>query len=374
MRVGIFLVMVGRAAAGPETYELRLVRALAAIDHETEYHVFCLDTAAVQALGINQPNFVLHVLSPANRWLSVSLSLPLAIRRYKVELLHATFTPPPFSPVDYLFTMHGAVTFSHPHFYSPLVRARLNTLLRRGITKSRLIVCVSEFVKQELIERFDVPDERLITVYHGVGDEFRHFPAELAQHEVARNYQLTRPYYLYVGKLHANKNIVRLVEAFHAFITDTGADHLLVLAGRLVWGSEGIMATVARLDLDERVRFIGHRTQAELPALYNAATAFVFPTLWEGFGLPVVEAMACGTPVIASDIACIPEVTGGAALLVNPLSTAALAQAMTDIYNDSELREGLRTCGIMRARCFDWHHTATATLDAYRRIHDLGAR
>lgn len=371
MRVGIFLVMIGRAAAGPETYELRLVRALAAIDHETEYHLFCLDAAAVEALGINQPNFVIHVLWPANRWLSVSLSLPRAIRRCGVELLHATFTPPPFSPVDYLFTMHGAVTFTHPQFYSPIVLARLNTLVRRGIQKSRLIICVSEFVKQELTERFDVPGERLVTVYHGVGEEFRPLPAALAQRLVAQNHQLERPYFLYVGKLHANKNIVRLIEAFHAFITDTAADHLLVLAGRLVWGSDGIMETIARLRLHERVRFIGHRTHAELPALYNAATALVFPTLWEGFGLPIVEAMACGTPVIASDIACVPEVTGGAAMLVDPHSTTALAQAMTEIYNDSALRDGLITRGIARARRFDWHHTATATRDAYRRVYDF---
>ena len=374
MRVGIFLVMVGRAAAGPETYEHRLVRALAAVDRETEYHIFCLDDVAVRALGIDQPNFIFHVLWPNNRWVSMSVSLPLAIRRSGVDLLHATFTPPPFSPVDYVFTMHGAVTFTHPHFYPPLVLTRLNALLRRGLDKSQLTVCVSEFVKQELAELFHIPEERMVTVHHGVGNEFQPVAPGDEIEALRRRHGLDRPFFLYVGKLHANKNIVRLIEAFHLFIAETGSDMLLVLAGRQVWGCEGITETIVRLHITERVRLIGHRPQAELPALYSAAAAFVFPTLWEGFGLPVVEAMACGTPVITSDIACLPEITGGAALLVDPESTVDLAEAMHRIHSDSALRSDLRARGLARAGFFDWNHTALATRDAYRRVHEARAR
>ncbi len=183
-----------------------------------------------------------------------------------------------------------------------------------------------------------------------------------------------RPFFLYVGKLHANKNIVRLIEAFHMFVAETGSDMLLVLAGRQVWGCEGIMETIVRLQLTDRVRLIGHRPQAELPALYSAAAAFVFPTLWEGFGLPVVEAMACGTPVITSDIACLPEITDGAALLIDPESIVDLAAAMHRVHSDSALHSDLRARGLARAGCFDWNHTARATRDAYRRVHDARAR
>lgn len=300
----------------------------------------------------------------------MSVSLPLAIKRSGVKVLHATFTPPPFSPVDYVFTMHGAVTFTHPHFYPPMVLTRLNALLRRGLKRARLTVCVSDFVRQELTDLFDIPPERLVTVHHGVGDEFHPLPAIETFDLVRSRHGLDRPYFLYVGKLHANKNIVRLIEAFHAFIAETQQDMQLVLTGRQVWGGEGITETIVRLRMTDRVRLIGHRSQAELPALYNAATAFVFPTLWEGFGLPVVEAMACGTPVITSNIACLPEITAGAALLIDPLSTADLAQAMHQVYTDASLRESLRARGLARAACFNWHNTATATLDAYRRVHD----
>nr|WP_316642741.1 glycosyltransferase family 1 protein [uncultured Roseateles sp.] len=370
MRMGVFLVMVGRVAAGPETYEHRLVQALAALDTENEYHVFCLDEAAVAALGISQPNFIFHVLWPSNRWVSMSGSLPWAIRRSGVKLLHATFTPPPLCPVDYVFTMHGAVTFKHPHFYPPAVVWRLNALLRRGLHKAKLTVCVSEFVKQEMMEFFGLPADRLLTVHHGVSEEFRPLCAVTAAEQVKRRQGLEGPYFLYVGKLHENKNIVRLIEAFHQFIAESRCEAVLVLVGRQVWGSDGILETIVRLRMTQRVRLLGHQPQSALPALYSAATAFVFPTLWEGFGLPVVEAMACGTPVIASNVASLPEVTGGAALLVDPLSTTEIAAALHRVWSDAALRERLRASGLARARVFDWKHTAAATLAAYRRVHE----
>jgi len=370
MKMGVFPVMVGRVAAGPETYEHRLIRALAEVDTDNEYHVFCLDEAAVAALGITQPNFIFHVLWPSNRWVSMSCSLPLAIRRSGVQLLHATFTPPPFSPVDYLFTMHGAVTFKHPQFYPPAVVWRLNTLLRRGLQRARLTVCVSEFVKQEVMECFGLPAERLVTVHHGVSEEFVPMHGAAAAEQVRRDQGLDRPYFLYVGKLHENKNIVRLIEAFHQFICETRSEALLALVGRQVWGSEGIMETILRLGLTQRVRLLGHQPQSALPALYNAARALVFPTLWEGFGLPVVEAMACGTPVIASNLASVPEIAGGAALLVDPRSTVDLAAAMHRVDLEAGLHARLRGLGLARARMFDWKHTALATLSAYRRVHE----
>jgi len=324
----------------------------------------------VAALGINQPNFIFHVLWPSNRWVSMSCSLPLAIRRSGVKLLHATFTPPPLCPVDYVFTMHGAVTFKHPHFYPPAVVWRLNALLRRGLQKAKLTVCVSEFVRQETMEFFGLPEDRLMTIHHGVSEEFQPIDAAAAALQVRQQLGLEKPYFLYVGKLHENKNIVRLIEAFHQFIGETRSEVVLALAGRQVWGGEGIMETMVRLGLTQQVRLLGHQPQAALPALYNAATALVFPTLWEGFGLPVIEAMACGTPVITSNLACLPEVAGGAALLVNPLSTSELAEAMHRVWSRADERQRLRAAGLERARAFDWKHTARATLEAYRRVHD----
>lgn len=365
IRIGIVLAMLGRRAGGPETYEQQLLQALAALDPRNEYHVWLLDQAAANALCVDQPNFVPHLLWPATRWISMAVSLPLAIKRYQLRLLHATFAPPPICPVDLALTMHGSVTFSHPHFYPPRVVARLNPLLRKGLQRARLTVCVSDFVKHELIERFGVPEERLQTIYHGVNSAFK--PQAAAASRLQRDYGLVNPYVLYVGKLHANKNIVRLIEAFD--LATKGRDEIeLVLVGRLFYGSDDIEQTIQRLGLARRVHRLGHLGQAALPDLYSGAQCLVFPTLWEGFGLPIIEAMACGTPVITSDIACVPEITAGAALLVDPLSTQAIAGALSDLLASPEKRATLRERGIARAASFSWQRTAQQTLQAYERL------
>ena len=365
IRIGIFPAMLGRRAGGPETYEQQLLQALAAVDQRNEYHVWLLDQKAADALSIDQPNFVPHLLWPSIRSISMAVSLPLALKRYQLSLLHATFAPPPICPVDLTLTMHGSVTFSHPNFYPPRVLARLNPLLRQGIRRARLTVCVSDFVKHELMERFGVPEERLLTVYHGVNAAFKPQPA--AAERVRLDHGLDNPYVIYVGKLHANKNIVRLIEAFDR--ATKGREEIeLVLVGRMFYGSDDIEQTIQQLGLAPRVHRLGHLPQTALPDLYSAAQCMVFPTLWEGFGLPIIEAMACGTPVIASDIACVPEITGGAALLVDPMSTEAIAGALSDLLSSPDKRADLRARGIARAADFTWERTARQTLQAYEQL------
>ena len=374
MRVGIFVVMVGRAAAGPETYEHCLVKEIAALDRETEYHVFCLNPIAAKAFQIDQENVHFHVVRPSIRWIGMSAVLPVLLKRARLDLLHATFTPPPICPVDYVFTMHGSVTFTHPEFYSPLIRLRLNHLIRRGLKKARLILCVSRFVQDEIRELFKISQDRLVTVYHGVGSGFRPLRQDFVRETLRRRYGIERPYILFTGKLHSNKNIVRLIEAFQRAREEAKQDIQLVLAGRKVWGSDGIDETIQRLRLSKDVLLVGHQSHEHLPTLYNGAMAFVFPSLWEGFGLPVMEAMACGAPVIASNVACLPEVTGGAALLVDPLSTDAIAEGMYRLLTDEEKRLELSRRGLARARCFRWDRAARRTIDAYRQSLGLPGR
>lgn len=231
--------MLGREAAGPETYERHLLVGLAAIDHDTEYHLWCLSKKAADAAGDLPPNFVRHVLWPETRWISMSASLPLAVRRSGVQGLHATFTPPPICPTKFVFTMHGGVTFTHPEFYSRTVLARLNPLLHRGLKRARVTLCVSEFVRQEMINLFGLPEERLVTVYHGVDPSFRPQAATEVAARLRQRHGLKAPYVVYVGKLHANKNIVRLIEAFD--LATRGTEEIeLVLAGRMVYDYDGI--------------------------------------------------------------------------------------------------------------------------------------
>jgi glycosyltransferase involved in cell wall biosynthesis len=188
-----------------------------------------------------------------------------------------------------------------------------------------------------------------------------------AQLKVAKRYGLSAPYILYVGKLEARKNICRLLRAFHRARSATKADVRLVLVGRRFWDLEQMDATISELGLQPHVTELGYVAGEDLPALYSAAELFVFPSLWEGFGFPVLEAMKCGTPVITSNVSCLPEIAGGAALLVDPLSIDQIAESIASTMNDPAQRKSLAHRGLTQAAKFTWEETARKTLAAYER-------
>jgi len=366
MRLGIFSVMAGREAGGPATYEHALVQSLANIDRENEYHVFCFSKEAVDSFGVSQDNFRFHVLWPSNRWIALSTSLPVELARHGIDLLHAVFTPPPFCPRRYVFTHHCFSSFAHPEFYDPSVLRRLNALIVRGLRKSRRVICVSENVRDLTAERFGLPLEHFTVVYHGVDPRFRPIEDPEARETVRERYGLTRPYLLYLGKLTERKNIYRIIEAFARFRRETKLEYQLVLAGARQWlAGDSLDASIAATGFESDIVELGYVRHEEAPALYSAAEMFVFPSLWEGFGLPIIEAMACGTPVITSDNSCLPEVAGGAALTVDAYSSEAIANAMIELGEPSALRAKLTDEGLRRASAFTWERCARQTLQTY---------
>jgi glycosyltransferase involved in cell wall biosynthesis len=366
VRVGIFPVMAGRQAGGPETYERRLVASLARIDSDNEWHVFCLSRAAAASFGVNAANFKFHVLQPNIRTVGMAASLPLAMLRTGIDFLHATFTPPPISPKPYVFTNHCLSSFTHPEFYDDAIRFRLNALISNGLRKARRVICVSENTRALTAELFKTPLERMSVVPNGVSEEFRVLPQQAARTRLRTRYGIDYHYLLYVGKLEKRKNIVRILEAYAQLRDRAHRDVKLLLVGRRTPTSDGIDETLARLQLHGDVIEPGYVDDGDLPAFYNAAEAFVFPSLWEGFGIPVLEAMACGTPVITANVSALPEVAGDAALLVDPYSADAIAEAMHDVLSRPELRNSLRERGLARARLFSWTRTAEQTLATYR--------
>ncbi len=366
-RIGLFVVMAGRQAGGPETYEHGLLRSLAAVNGGNEYHVFCFSREAATSFGLERDNIRYHVLDRGPRWFSTMSALPYRMMTSDIDLLHATLVPPFFSPKGYVFTMHCFSTFKHPEFYRPEHARRLNRLMIRGMEKAQLILCVSNNVKDLIAENFRIPEDRLEVVYNGVSDEFHPMKRELARAKVRATYGIERPYLLFAGQLKKRKNIGRILEAFARFRADGNDDFAFVLAGRRDWSSEDLDSVIDRLQIRPWIHELGHLENGQLPALYSAAEASVFPSLWEGFGIPVIESMACGTPVITSNLSCLPEVAGGQAVLVNPYSVEEIADAMERTTQDSALRERLIAGGIARAGEFSWRETARQTLRAYER-------
>ena len=368
MRIGIFVVMAGRQAGGPETYEHGLLRALAEIDHVNEYHVFCLNPGAPESFGLKQDNVFFHVLRPAIRWISLPTVLPLALLHNRIDFLHATFVPPPWCPTQYAFTVHGVDMFAHPEFYPAIVRWRLNSLIRTGLRKAKVVLCVSNTVKRIIAEQFNIPTDRLVVSYNAVGSHFRPLDRATVSCTLQQKYAISGPYVLYVGKLQACKNIVRIIEAFHRFRCESRTDFKLVLVGRRTWTSEGIDEALERLQLQQHVMELGYIPHEDLPLLYNGASMFIFPSLSEGFGMPVLEAMACGTPVITSSVDALPEVTDGAALYTDPYSVDEIAGAMHRLHVEPQTAARLRHLGLERVKTFTWQRAAEQTLAAYKQM------
>lgn len=366
MRIGVLVLMAGREAGGPETYEVEMLRALASIDRDNEYVVYCTGDEAPRAIGITQDNFRYHVLAPRSRAVSLTLSLPARLVRDGIDFLHSTFTPPPFAVRPEMLTLHCLSSFVHPEFYTPLIAWRLNSLLRIGIRRSRCVLCVSQSTADDVHQRFGVERERLAVAYNGVSPRFQPVAADVASQRVRDELNIEGPYALFVGKLEPRKNVMRLLEAFAQFRRDTGSDTKLLLAGNRTKVTPAIEGLIARLDLGEAVVRPGYVHSDLLTSLYSAARMFVLPSLWEGFGIPIVEAMACGTPVLTSDTTCLPEIAGDAAVIVDPHSTTSIAEGLAHLDSSEALRQGLTRRGFDRARLFTWGNSARATLAAYQ--------
>jgi glycosyltransferase involved in cell wall biosynthesis len=366
-RIAIQPVMAGRAGGGPETYERELIRGLAALDPVTDYRLLTLSPAATAAVDPGAANFRATVLPGALRPVQMALGLPWEVLRQRVSLLHAAYIAPPASPVPYLFTLHCSSPFLRPEWFPPAIRRRLLFLIGRGMRAARHILCVSQHVKDMAVAHYGVDPGRLSVVHNGVGAHFRPLDEEEAAPTLAR-YGITAPYVFCAARFEKRKNLPAVLAAFARHRARGGDPALtLVLAGDMSWERAALDAQIDALGLRGAVRLPGYIPNADLPAVYSRALFFAYPSLWEGFGIPVLEAMACGTPVLSSATTSIPEVAGKAALLVDPASQAEVTAGFARLAGDATLRARLAAEGPARAGRFSWAATAQGTLDAYRR-------
>ena len=298
--------------------------------------------------------------------------IALAARRLRLDLVHDPVGVSPFTLGRWagrfgrIVTIHDAIAFRYPEGYP-----RLNNLLHRHYIPATLpnvdaVITVSEAARGDLLAHLGLPGERVRVVASGVSDRFRPVPSEEAR-QVAARLGLDGPFILSVGARQARKNVPRLLEAFAA-LRARGIRHRLALAGPTLWSDPTLSATLARHGLGDAVVSLGYVDEQDLPALYSAADLFVLPSLLEGFGLPVLEAMACGTPVVCSNTSSLPEVAGDAALLVGPLDIGEIADAMARVLADAALAAELRRRGLERAARFSWQGTARATVAVYRDV------
>jgi glycosyltransferase involved in cell wall biosynthesis len=306
---------------------------------------------------------------PLRRILWEQAALPLLARQTQLDLLHgAVNVVPALAACPSVVTVHDLSFMRYPQAFPPVQRAYLQSQVRRSTRAARRVIAVSQATRQDVVELFDVAPERIDVVHNGVDACFSLAPTE--QVEAFRRRQgLPQRYVLHLGTLEPRKNLVRLVQAFaQVRANDPGQPPAkLVLAGGKGWDYGAIFAEVDRLGLAQDVIFPGYVADEELAWWYRAAAVFAYPSLLEGFGLPVLEAMACGAPVVTSNLSSLPEVAGDAALLVDPTSVDALAAALLRLLADAGLATDLRARGQAQAARFPWSRTAQQTAAVYRR-------
>lgn len=361
MRIGVFPLWAGSQIGGIATYDSELLPALAAAAPEDYFHIY---TAGPQTVRGN--NITHHRLVPKSRWINVPISFPVASMFSKLDLVHVTHVPPPILPTRYVMTWHCVSTLRYPEFYPQGLNFRVNTLLKRGLNSARMIVCVSKGLRDIAEAELKIHPDRLAVAHHGVSRDFYPRGKRNAADRVRLAFGLHRPYLLFVGVMAPRKNLARTVQAFAVHRQETGSDATLVLVGRK-WIAADVDAAIRQHHLEQHVIQLGHVDDAWLPDLYSGAEMLVFPSLWESFGLPVIESMACGTPVLTARGSCLPEIAADAALLVDPYSVEAIADGINRILTDSSLAANLRKKGLERAANFTWTRSARETLTAYRR-------
>jgi len=373
MRIGISTSVMQRGQSGVGQYVLALVRALLGEAHRHDFILFVLEedlplfgfaAAAMQLVPVAE-----RFRPPLNNVLWHQLYLPRLARRLQLDVLHVPsyrrlLWPHPCALVA---TLHDLAPFRVPGKYNLPRMLYGRTVVPWLARRQDEIITVSQFTAADITTFLGLPRRRLRVIHNGLDHErFHPGSRTMAKTAVAHSHGVHQPFFLYVARLeHPAKNHVRLINAFNRFKTETGSPWQLVLGGSIWRGAEVVQGLVRQSAFAADIHPLGFVADEELPMLYRAADLFVFPSLFEGFGLPPIEAMACGCPVLSSTSGALGEVIGDAAAILDPESTTDIQTQLTRLAGDIRARNELRAKGLVRAALFDWRRTAAATLEAY---------
>lgn len=368
MRIGIDLHMVNDFMQGSRTYTYNLTRLLLESDSKNEYFLYFPESSQSLPDVFAGPNVHLRSIWPKSRIIRLPLSFPVKLAMDKIDVFHCQYMAPPLMATPYVVTLHDIIHESHPQYYPKLLRYFMSLFYPYCARRADHVFTVSEYSRMEIIRRYRVSEEKISVTYNGVSDEFQTLDDREKIQAVCRKYGIWHKYLLFVGRLEPRKNIAGLIRAYHLLRQKQPVEHQLVIAGMKDFMYESLFTLVGQLGLSEHVVFTGRVEQEDLPLLYNGADIFVYPTFAEGFGIPPLEAMACGVPVIASNATSLPEVVGDAGILVDPHRDEALAQAMETLLNHAGLRAELREKGLKQAKKFTWRNASEHVLDIYRKL------
>lgn len=374
MRILVDYTAAIAQGAGIGRYTRSLVDALLRVDQEDRFTLFSAEPpssergfpSAPQARVVTGPldNRRMTIL-----WHRLRAPLPIEALAGRADVLHAPdFSLPPTLGARTVVTIHDLAFMTHPECAVPALRAYLNRVVPRAVRRADHIIADSQRTADDLVELLGVAPSKITMIHLGVDPSVRRVddPATLAAAEA--RYELRRPFVLAVGTIEPRKNFARLIEAFGIARGRPGGPAQLVIAGRKGWLYDDVFEAVQRLGLGAAVRFLDYIPDGDLPTLYTLASVVAMPSLYEGFGIPVVEAMTCGTPVVASSGGSLPEIVGDAGLLAPPEDVGALADVLTRAVSDEPLRAEMIARGYARVRAFDWEKAARQHVAVYHAV------
>jgi glycosyltransferase involved in cell wall biosynthesis len=356
---------------GIGTYVRNLLRQLGRQQSAHEFVVLCreADCEMVEDCG---PRFRAVVETSGSYSIAEQFAVPMDLRREAVDLFHAPhYVLPALTPCRSVVTIHDCIHLRFPQYLpSRLGYAYARAQMWTATHKAARVMTVSEASKRDILRYFRVPESRIDVIYNAIDDRFWLEPDVEEVNRVRERYRLTDPFVLYAGNIKPHKNLERLIEAFHLMRhADPGLkDVQLLIIGDEISKYATLRRAVHRHKLHKHVRFFGFVSDQTLAALYRLANVFVFPSLYEGFGLPPLEAMASGTPVITSNVSSLPEVVGDAALMIDPYDPAAIADAMARVLTNIDLRVDLQGRGLARAREFSWERSIARVREIYDEV------
>lgn len=367
MRIGVDARLMQHQPAGITRYTRHLLQELAKLNRHDEFITF--QHRRHRTPLIEQANFRRATLyAPVHNRIEQTL-LAIELVRFSLDLLHSTdFIPPLYTTVPTVITVHDLAFLHWPHFLTKDSAAYYGQI-DRAVRHAQHIIVPSESTKQDLTAMLGVPPIKISVIYEAADELFVPLPLEKTRAEVMKKYHLPESFILFVGTIEPRKNVDGLIRAFHHLCNKYGVnDTALVIAGGGGWLYDETLELIRQLKLEQSVFLLGRVADEELHKLYVAARCHVLAAHYEGFGLPPLEAMACGTPTIVSNVSSLPEVVGDAALLVDPANWEEIAVAIHRLLSDDQLHAELREKGLQRASYFNWESAARRTMEVYQLV------
>lgn len=368
---GIDAHAVGANLTGNETYVTNLVNAMVKLGTGHEFTVlYTHPKAALYWQGKQGLNLVR--VRPEHPLVRIPLVMPWLVQRHNLDLLHVQYVGPPFLTAPLIVTIHDISFEYYPEFFSTREMLRFKATIPLTARRSSKILTISNNSKQALMDAYGIPDEKIVVTYLGVDTKFQPMRSTSEEHRAAAKYGINGRYLLAVGNLQPRKNMVRLIKAYTRLRNARPEiDHKLVIVGKKAWKFDPILSFIKSSRWVDDIILTDYVPDEDLRILYARAGLFVYPSIYEGFGLPPLEAMACGTPVVVSDRSSMPEVVGDAGIKVDPFDVDRLAAAMAGILLEPEVAKWYEERGLQRVKQFSWSKCASATMNIYEEISNL---